>query len=76
MSYVRMGIWMNQRLRYAVIDSALLSMLYDAVPRQYLGHHEMTDILIGPIRQVACDARNQGYVENASVFLSLAHLNF
>jgi hypothetical protein len=63
-----MGILMNIRLRYAVIDNSLHSLLhYGAMPRQQLGHHEMTDILIGPIRQVACDARNQGYVENASV---------
>ena len=62
--------------RYATTDSAFQSRLHDAVPRQQLGHYEMTDILIGPIGQVARDARNQGYVEYAPVSLLLAHLNF
>ena len=44
------------------------------LPAQELANHEMADVLISPVTQMACNARDEGDIEDASVgFVSSHH---
>ncbi len=48
--------------------SNLLTRFQDAMTRQELRNHEVADILVSPVRQVARDAGNERYIKDAPDF--------